>query len=319
MNHILKLFSLGLIGILSLHSCKSQEEKAIVGKTKRETISFAPKLTGRVAAIYVQEGELIKKGDTLALLDVPEVNAKKSQVEGVLKAAQAQSDMANHGATPNQLKQLKAKKEALSQQYEFATKSFNRAQAMFNDSMMSPQAYDEAFAKFKGAEAQWHAVQAEYDEALNGVRIEQRTAALGQKNQAMGALEEVVIAENERYIIATNDMLLETITLSVGELATAGYALFNGYLPESLYFRVTIPESEMSKYVRGSKWKIRIPYLNEKHHAEIVQIKQLARYATITTAYPDAELDDALYEIKLKPIENVSPDILTNATIILEK
>lgn len=300
-------------------ACNSQREQEIVGKTKRETISFAPKLTGRISEIYVKEGETVHKGDTLALLDIPEVDAKRSQVEGVLQAAQAQSDMANRGATANQLKQLKAKKDAIEEQYNFANKSFDRAKAMFEDSMMSPQAFDEAFAKFKGAEAQWYAVQAEYEEAINGVRMEQRTAAAGQRNQAAGALKEVQIAENERYIIATNDMLLETIALSVGELATAGYPLFNGYLPESLYFRVTIPESQMKDYVRGSVWTIRVPYLDQTYEAEIVQIKQLTRYATITTAYPDAGLDDALYEIKLLPKNQLSEEVLTNATIILER
>lgn len=308
-----------IISTLFISACQHKTEQPIIGKTKRETISFAPKLTGRISEIYVQEGDWVQKGDTLALLDVPEVEAKRSQVEGVLQAAQAQSDMANRGATTNQLKQLKAKKDAIEQQYELATKSIDRAKAMFEDSMMSPQAFDEAFAKFKGAEAQWLAVQAEYEEAKNGVRIEQRTAAAGQRNQAVGALKEVQIAENERYIIATNDMMLETIALSVGELATAGYPLFNGYLPESLYFRVTIPESQMRHFTKGSVWKIKIPYLEEEYDAEIVQIKQLTRYATITTAYPDASLDDALYEIKLLPKNQLAREVLTNATIILQK
>ena len=72
--------------------------------------------------------------------------------------------------------------------------------------------------------------------------------AIGQENQARGVLQEANVAYSERYIIATNDMEIETISLNVGELATAGYALFNGYIPNSTYFRFTIPESKISKY-----------------------------------------------------------------------
>ena len=48
--------------------------------------------------------------------------------------------------------------------------------------------------------------------------------AIGQENQSENFLQEANVAYSERYIIATNDMEIETISLNVGELATAGYA-----------------------------------------------------------------------------------------------
>ena len=72
--------------------------------------------------------------------------------------------------------------------------------------------------------------------------------AAGQASQAQGALQEANVAYSERYVIATNDMEVETISLNPGELATAGFALFNGYIPSSTYFRFTIPESKIAKY-----------------------------------------------------------------------
>lgn len=58
--------------------------------------------------------------------------------------------------------------------------------------------------------------------------------AAGQASQAQGALQEANVAYSERYVIATNDMEIETISLNPGELATAGFALFNGYIPSVL-------------------------------------------------------------------------------------
>src|SRR5690606_37804484 len=136
-----------------------------------------------------------------AILDIPEVDAKIAQAQGAVKSAAAQYEMAERGATANQLKQLQAKHDALKEQYELAQKSYKRVSAMFADSLVSPQAYDEAFAKYQGARSQYDAVQAEVAEAKAGARYENRQMALGQEERARGALKEAQVASNERYVL----------------------------------------------------------------------------------------------------------------------
>lgn len=309
-----------VIALVNLTGCHEKAERPVEGKIKRETISFTPKVTGRILKIYVAEGTLVNTGDTLAMLDVPEVTAKIAQAHGVVKATSAQHLMANNGATPNQLKQLRAKFSAVSEQYVFAQKSYNRAKGMFSDSLMAPQAYDEVFAKYQAAKAQLDAVTAELNEAEKGVRFETKDATLGQQEQAQGVLEEVEVAYSERYIIATNQMQVETISLHEGELATAGYALFNGYIPKTTYFRFTIPESKIARYKTGDLLKVEVPYTKETIDGRISFIKQLARYADITAAYPDYEMEEAIYELKIIPVTiQQTEHLLVNATAILKK
>lgn len=303
--------------LLAMSAC-SRPEKSIEGKIKRETLAFAPKVTGRILKIYVKEGDLVKVGDTLAMLDVPEVNAKLSQAKGAVKAAGAQRDMAKHGATENQLTQLMAKKTGIAEQFRFAEKSFSRAKAMFADSMMTPQTFDEATAKFNGARAQLTAVNAEYNEAVKGVRPETRMAAQGQAEQALGVLQEVEVALSERYVIATNSMEIETISLRVGELATAGYPLFNGYLPNTTYFRFTIPENKIGAYKKGEAIEMTVLYNKEKIKGKVQVVKQLTRYADITAAYPDYDVQEAVYEVKIIPDDvKAAENLLVNSTIVL--
>jgi HlyD family secretion protein len=317
-NNILK--SLAFVSILALSGCKeSKPERAIIGKTKKEVISFAPKLTGRILKIYVEEGQTIKAGDTLAMLDIPEVSAKIAQAKGATSAAKAQVQMAKNGATADQLRQLKEKQKGLQEQFQYAQKSFNRAKNMYDDSLLSPQNYDEYFAKFQGAKAQLEAVNAELHDVQSGTRFEKIEMAQGQENQAMGALQEANVAYSERFVIATNDMEIETIALNKGELASAGYPLFTGYIPQTSYFRFTIPESKIAKYQKGKSVKMVVNYINEEFSGKIVAIKQLAKYADITTAFPDYEPEEAIYEIKVVP-ENqaATKDILVNSNVTLK-
>lgn len=317
-NYIVK--SLFLVTLLSLGACKNETPKQLTeGKTKKEIVSFAPKVTGRILKIYVEEGQTVKAGDTLAMLDVPEVSAKIAQAKGATAAATAQAQMAKNGATADQLRQLKAKQKGLAEQYEYAQKSFKRAQNMYKDSLLSPQNYDEAFAKLQGAKAQYDAVNAELHDVEIGTRLEKIEMAIGQENQARGVLQEANVAYSERYIIATNDMEIETISLNVGELATAGYALFNGYIPNSTYFRFTIPESKISKYQKGMTVNMKSTYGNQEFSGKIVSIKQLTKYADITTAFPDYQPEDAVYEIKVIPTDRAKVNnILVNSSVTLK-
>lgn len=317
-----KNITLGIAVLATLlSSCSSSvPEKPVQGKIKKEIISFTPKVTGRILKIYVQEGDLVHTGDTLAMLDVPEVDAKLAQVSGVVKAATAQKTLADNGATENQRKQLKAKLNAAKEQFMYAEKSYNRSKAMFDDGLIAPQQFDEITAKYNAAKEQQDAVQAEWNEVEKGVRYETKDAAAGQQQQALGVLQEVEIAYSEKYIIATNTMEIETITLHEGELATAGFSLFNGYIPNSTYFRLTIGEKQIGNFPKGKELTLEIPYLKQEIKVKVQNIKQLARYADVTSPYPNLEMDEAFYELKLIPADSGDwSNLLVNASVLLKK
>ncbi len=318
MKSTLKILS--VLTLLTLVNCSEKPaERAIEGKTRKDLVTFSPKVTGRILEIYVEEGQTVKAGDTLAKLDVPEVSAKIAQAKGATSAAKAQAQMARNGATADQMRQLRAKQKGLQEQFQYAQKAFNRARNMYRDSLLSPQNYDEAFAKYQGAKAQLDAANAELHDVQIGTRYEKIEMAEGQANQAMGALQEANVAYSERYVIATNDMEIETVSLNKGELATAGFALFSGYIPDTTYFRFTVPESKISAYQKGKTVKMVVNYNQKEITGRIVSIKQLAKYADITTAFPDYNPEDAVYEIKVIPDNRAQlADILVNSNVVLK-
>lgn len=318
MKSTLKILS--VLTLLTLVNCSEKPaERAIEGKTRKELVTFSPKVTGRILEIYVEEGQTVKAGDTLAKLDVPEVSAKIAQAKGATSAARAQAQMARNGATADQMRQLRAKQKGLQEQFQYAQKAYNRAGNMYRDSLLSPQNYDEAFAKYQGAKAQLDAANAELHDVQIGTRYEKIEMAEGQANQAMGALQEANVAYSERYVIATNDMEIETVSLNKGELATAGFALFSGYIPDTTYFRFTVPESKISAYEKGKTVKMVVNYNQKEITGRIVSIKQLAKYADITTAFPDYNPEDAVYEIKVIPDNRAQlGNILVNSNVVLK-
>jgi HlyD family secretion protein len=315
-----KIFRTASIVLLVITcSCSEKPALTLEGKVKRETLSIAPKLAGRIVKIYVHESDIVKKGDTLAIIDVPEVEAKMQQAEGAAMAAGWQYKMAVHGATKDQKEQVIAMFNAAKEQYSFAEKSLNRIRNMYNDSLVSPQAYDEAMAKFNVARAQYEAALAKKQEVVGGLRDEQVNMALGQKTQAEGAVREANTAYKERIIVAPKDMSIETIALHEGELALPGYNIFVGYEVNTTFFRFTASESKISKFRKDSIYTIELPYKDKLIvKSQLVAITELGRYAYKTTAYPNYEMGESVYELKLVPVDKrLANELFVNATAIL--
>ena len=317
-----KILILGIIANMTMvTSCKNDKTIVLEGKVKREIISIAPKYAGRISKVYVHESDIVHKGDTLAILDIPEIEAKIQQAQGAAMAASSQYEMAVHGATKDQKEQVIAMYNAAQEQFQFAEKSLKRVRNMYNDSLISPQAYDEALAKFNVARAQYEAAAAKKQEIVGGIRDEQVRMALGQKKQAEGAVQEANTIYNERIIIAPKDMSIETIALHEGELALPGYNIFVGYEVKSTFFRFTASESQISQFVRDSSYNIELPFKNNMIlKGKLIAITELGRYAFKTSAYPNYQLGEAVYELKLVPEEkDKAIELFVNATAILEK
>lgn len=313
--------TISLFSLLILASCSNEQEiTPYRGKVKFETISVSSKLAGRINKLYIVEGDEVQKGDTLAFLDIPEISAKMMQAEGAITAARGQFNMANAGATTEQLIQLDGKLDAAKAELQFASESYSRLENMYKDSLITRQKLDEVNMKLQMARAQVAALEAKREEAGKSVRTEQLDQARGQLDRARGAKEEVLTASQEMYLIAPADMTIETISLKEGELLSPGYALVNGYKKNSVYFRFTINESRIYDFEQGSELVMVNPYTSEEITGRIAYIKQLPKYAEITSTAPIYDLAESVYELKVIPTSSTSgKTYYTNATILIKE
>jgi HlyD family secretion protein len=318
-NHINFILPVLLLAVIIGCSPKAQFKNKTVGKFKKETLAIAPKIPGRIMKIFVHEGDVVKVGDTLAMIDLPEVEAKMIQAQGACLSAKAQYEMAKNGATRFDRQQMNAKLDAAKEQFNYAEKSFKRVKAMMADSLITPQKYDETFEKYSAAHAQLDAVTSMKNDIEYGVRPEKVQMALGDFKRAEGVLAETKVAYTEKYIIAPKGMSIESISLKVGELLLPGYNLITGYETDGSWFRVTVAEKQIMSYKIGQEYSVKIVANNKSVRCKLVSVKQLASYADKTSSYANYEMGESVYELKLVPVnpEEVK-DLYANITVILE-
>lgn len=316
-NYILLVF----ISTTLLTACGTKQQAPVQpeGRVKLENISVSSKVAGRIEKIYVQEGQMVHKGDTLIVINVPELHAKLEQANGAVASAEGQLQMAQRGATGDQLQQLESQLEAAQAQLDFAQQSYNRMENMFKDSLIPAQRFDEVKSKFLAAQAQVNAIKAKQKEVAKA-RPEVISSARGQVERAIGARNEVLQAADETVITAPADMLLESVTLKEGELATPGYSLFTGYRQGEAYFRFTIGEKEINNYSIGKAVTVTVPGTGKTIPAKIAMVKQLPRYADNTSTAPNREIGEAFYELKIVPVTSAEAvGLYNNSTVMLQQ
>ena len=91
-----------IVAIIGLFAFGHTDEE-IQGEIEVTEYRVSSKVPGRILELRVKEGDYVKVGDTLAILDAPEVEAKMTQAQSVQNAAAAMSEMAQNGARHQQI------------------------------------------------------------------------------------------------------------------------------------------------------------------------------------------------------------------------
>ena len=84
--------------LLAFFAIKENSEILLQGEVEVKEVNVASKIVGRVGEILVKEGQTVQKGDTLLIMETPEIDAKMEQGESGLEIAMAQAKKAERKA-----------------------------------------------------------------------------------------------------------------------------------------------------------------------------------------------------------------------------
>lgn len=310
----LAIVAIGLIGTLAFKS----EPEVIQGYVEVSEYRVSSKVPGRVLELRVKEGDYVKVGDTLAILDAPDVKAKLAQAQSAESAATAMDQMANNGARREQINGAFALLQQAKAGLEIAQKSYNRVQRLYDEGVMSAQKRDEAFANYKALEAQVKAAKSQYDMAVNGARREEKLAAAAQVNRAKGAVQEVSSYINETMQIAQKEGEVSDVFPKVGELIGTGSPIMNISILDDMWGTFNVREDQLNGMQVGSTITAFVPAFNKDIKMKVYYIKDQGSYATWKATKANGQYDLKTFEVKarpIKPFEGMRPGM----SLILKK
>ncbi len=274
----------------------------IQGEAEASEYRVSGKVPGRIEELYVKEGQMVHKGDTVAFIDSPEVRAKLAQANAVKAAVSAQSRKAQNGARKEQIAGAYELYQQALVQEDIMKKSFERIQKLYDQKVIAAQKYDEVKAKYDAAVAQTKAAKSQYDMAVNGARAEDKAAAQALVDQANGALMEVESYLGELYLTSPSDGIISALFPKVGELVGQGAPVASVTDLNDIWFTFNVREDYLHGMKQGDKITVIIPALDGKEvPATINYVAVRESYATWKATKETGMYDAKTFEVRAVP------------------
>ena len=290
-----------LIGFLAL----DRDPEVMQGQVEVEEYRVSSKVPGRILEIRVQEGDYVNVGDTLAIIDAPEVYAKMTQAQSAEEAASALEQKAQNGARREQIQGAFQLLQQAKAGLEIAQKSYNRVQRLYDEGVMSEQKRDEAYAQYKAMEAQMKAAQSQYDMAVNGAREEDKQAAAAQVGRAKGAVQEVTSYIGETVQVAQMAGEVTSIYPKVGELVGTGSPIMTIAMMDRMWGTFNVREDQLKDIKMGGDINVFVPAFDKEIKMKVYSLKDQGSYAAWKATKANGQYDLKTFEVKARPVESV--------------
>ena len=310
---IITIAVFAVVLILSIYFFSNREPVYLQGQVEAKQINVAPKVPGRVKAIYKQEGDQVHKGDLLLELESTELDAKLSQAEAARLAAQAQ-----RGARSEQIQGAYNVWQQAQAAAQLAEKTYQRVSNLYNEKVLPAQKKDEAYTQMVALQKQAEAAKSQYEMAKNGARVEDKTAAQALVAQAQGVITEVNAYKDGAKVFAPADAEIQTIIPNEGEIVNAGYPVMNLIDTQDEWVVFNIREDKMADFKIGTKFKGIVPALgNQEIELEVKHIAVQADFATWTATKSKGDFDKKTFAIKAYPTQKVK-DLRPGMSVLVE-
>jgi HlyD family secretion protein len=277
--------------------------EVVQGQVEVSEYRVSSKVPGRILEIRVKEGDYVKAGDTLAILDAPEVRAKMEQAQSAENAAAAQEEMARNGARQEQIQGAFQLMQQAKAGLEIAEKSYQRIQRLFDEGVVSEQKRDEVYANYKAMEAQYKAAESQYQMARNGARKEDKKAAAALVGRAKGAVNEVNSYISETVQVAQMEGEVTDIYPKVGELVGTGSPIMSIAVMSDLWGTFNVREDQLNGMEVGKTFKAFVPAFNKEVEMKVYYMKDQGSYAVWKATKANGEYDLKTFEVKARPVE----------------
>ncbi|MGB5729222.1 MAG: efflux RND transporter periplasmic adaptor subunit [Thiogranum sp.] len=237
-----------------LASRQSEEDKNLIvlyGNVDIREADLAFNNSEHIDRLLAQEGDRVRKGQLLATLHRPRMQAEVTAAEAQVAARKAAVARLETGSRPEEVRQAQANVAAARAKLVDAQITFERTQNLYKEQAASKQALDDAEAGLNTARADLKVVEEALALAVEGPRVEdiEEARAMLKADEAQLALALEVLKDTELY--APADGIIRNRILEPGDMASPQTPVFTLALNNPVWVRAYAPETALGKLAPG--------------------------------------------------------------------
>lgn len=292
-----------IAAVVVIGLCIPEPEEVIQGQAETSDYRVSSKVPARVLEIRVSEGDVVAAGDTLVIMEAPDIRAKLAQAEAAREAAGAVERKALTGARREQIQSAYEVWQRAVAGREVAEKTWQRVSRLYESGVMPEQKKAEAEANYRAMLASENAARSQYDMAVNGSRHEDIDAARAQLSRAQGAVSEVSSYVDETVLTAPAAGVVTEIFPEVGELVGSGAPIMNVAKTGDVWFTFNVREDLLPGLTTGTEVAVYVPAYDKEVKVRITRVKEVGSFATWKATKALDKYDLKTFEVQAHPLD----------------
>ena len=259
---LLLIFGLGIasyFGWQYMNTARQQEEHGILtlfGNVEIRRVNLGFRVSGRISEILFEEGDTVKKGETIARLDrEPYEDAlaiAATQVEGA-KESLAKLEAGNR---PQEIEQARATLNERLASLNVLESELRRSEQLLERRAITEQDFETVQARRDEAEARKVLAEENLNLLIEGFRKEDIAVGKAKYSEAKANLKRAETTLTDTVLLCPNDGILLTRIEEVGSVVNAGQIIAALSLKDVVWVYVYVPEPQLGKLAHGMKAEI---------------------------------------------------------------
>lgn len=277
------LAAVGAIGWGVWHFRESRTMKTDDCRVEASIVSVGSKLAERVTSVDVEEGETVRRGQTLAHLDGRTMQARLMAARSRVKLMQARYDEMLAGFRPQEIESQRARTAQASASLEHARRDYERIEKLVMEQAgISSADRDAVRATYQAAQALEKAEQENLALKLEGYREEEKRSAQAQLEAARAELEELEVLCGECVVKSPVDGVVARKLVNGGEMVSSSQKLFSIVDGGDIWLNVRVEETKIGRIRQGQDVQFTLDgYDGRVFHGTVYEIGA-ATYATFS-------------------------------------
>ncbi len=294
-----------------------------------------PKVSGYIKKLYIQDNQMVKKGDTLLVIDNSDYKIRVEEAEAALLAAKGQLKVADAGILTSNTNIItsqagantalasvgtaEANIEAAKVQVWRTQNDFDRYSALYKNQSITKQQYEQALAAKETAEKQLKILEeqkkvaekqaAQVAQQVNSTRTQtkvsesQKDVANANVKQAEATLENARLNLSYTVITAAENGKVSKIDLQQGQFIQAGQALFSLVPQNNAWIVANFKETQMENIRPGQKVEIDVDAFSHHQFEGTVESISPATGAKFALLPPDNASGNFVKTVQRVPVK----------------
>ena len=297
-----------LLFLLFLVACNSGNSGDVIeesGTIESTNIILSAQSSGQIEKVFFDEGDLVKAGDTILIIDHEIFEIKLLQAVAQEKGAKAKLDLAVTGARDEDIALAKEHLVQARSNYEVAKSDLARMEKLYNEKVITKKQFEDIESKYTISKSRLNAAEENLLKVQNISRPEEIIQIRSNHENAKANVALIEKQIKDSHIISPINGFIVENYMELGELVNMGTALIKISDLSRVELTVYVNEENLGKVKLGQTAEVTTDSFKDKsYEGKVIFISPEAEFTPKNIQTKD-ERTKLVFAVK---IEILNPD-----------